>query len=303
MKSIIIVALLLFSLYTFSQPGNLTKEDLERELKPITSSIQSLQTENKRLKSDLRNVNSRLNTANKIIDSLQIKTQSNTTAINNEATKLGLRISNTEVNSNQKIDAIDNSFSKKSLISIIGVLLAVLFSIAIYLLLRKHQRKDKSDIEVLIESTKKSLLKESVALDSKLADILETQLKIIQEERTVNPNNFEDNQIDHSMPLKVADEITRINAYANSLDPNSQDAKALKSSVKRLTNTFKAAHYDIVDLLGQKYDDGLKVIVVNAVPDEKLKPGEEIISRIIKPLVKYNGAQIQAAQVDISVGQ
>jgi len=71
------------------------------------------------------------------------------------------------------------------------------------------------------------------------------------------------------------------------LDPNSQDSKALKSSVKRLFNTFKAANYEIVDLLGQKYDDGLKVIVVNAIPDEKLKPGEEIISRIIKPLVKY----------------
>ena len=63
-----------------------------------------------------------------------------------------------------------------------------------------------------------------------------------------------------------------------------------------------AIQYEIIDLLGQKYDDGLKVIVVNAIEDSNLKQGEEIISRIIKPLVKYNGEQIQAAQVDISIG-
>jgi len=119
----------------------------------------------------------------------------------------------------------------------------------------------------------------------------------------LNISQADNPTIDHTLPLKIADEITRINTYANTLDPITQDYRALTSSVKRLMNTFKVAQYEIVDLLGQKYDDGLKVIVVNAMPDENLKEGEEIITRIIKPLVKYKGEQIQAAQVDISVGQ
>ena len=157
----------------------------------------------------------------------------------------------------------------------------------------RRQKSDKTIVESQIESAKESLLYESARLDTKLADILDTQLKQIPGSTV----------IDHSFPLIVAYEITKINAYANTLDPESQDAMALKSSVSRLTRTLKSAKYEIVDLLGQKYDDGLKVIVVDAVPDENLKAGEEVITKIIKPLVKYKGEQIQAAHVDISIGQ
>ena len=158
----------------------------------------------------------------------------------------------------------------------------------------------KSDVISEIEKTKKELQQENIKLDLKLIEVLENQLKGNNVGKVVE--NIDDNStIDHSIPLKVADEITRINAYANTLDPNSQDAKALKSSVKRLINTFKASQYEIIDLLGQKYDDGMKVSVISYIPDEKIQRGEEVISRIIKPLVKYKGEQIQAAQVDVSI--
>ena len=42
-------------------------------------------------------------------------------------------------------------------------------------------------------------------------------------------------------------------------------------------------------------------IYISYIPDEKIQKGEEVISRIIKPLVKYKGEQIQAAQVDVSI--
>ena len=108
---------------------------------------------------------------------------------------------------------------------------------------------------------------------------------------------------DHSLTLKVADEVTRINAFANTLDPTKQEAIALKGSVRRIIDNFKVNNYEIVDLLGKKNDDRLKIIVVGESIDANLKQGEEIISRIVKPLVKFNGVQIQAAQVEISIGK
>ncbi|MEN9914406.1 MAG: hypothetical protein RL528_1155, partial [Bacteroidota bacterium] len=108
---------------------------------------------------------------------------------------------------------------------------------------------------------------------------------------------------DHSLTLRVADEVTRINAFANTLDPTKQEAIALKSSVKRIIENFKANKYEIVDLLGQKYDERLNIEVVGEDADPTLKAGEEIIKKVIKPLVKFNGKQIQAAQVEISIGQ
>jgi hypothetical protein len=228
-----------------------------------------------------------------------------------------VKISTTETNTNQKISEIGNSLSKKTLYGIIGVLIAILISGLLYWLLSKKQQSDKNDFEgkldnktsslktdVIseIEKTKKELQQENIKLDLKLIEVLDNQLKASKPTEIIENLN-EPTTIDHSLPLKVADEITRINAYANTLDPNSQDAKALKSSVKRLINTFKASQYEIIDLLGQKYDDGIKAIPVTYITDENLQKGEEIISKIIKPLVKYKGEPIQAAQVEVSIGE
>ena len=316
MKRITLLLFLFASINVFSQTETITKEDLIKELQPLKTSIQTLQNENNKLKAEVGSLKTKISDANKTIESLQTQTQTNNTAISQTANELGVKISTTETNANLKISEIGNSLSTKTLYGVIGVLIAIVISVLLYWLLSKKQQTDKSDFEGKLEDktsslktdviseidkTKKELQQENIKLDIKLIEVLDNQLKANKPiEIIANSNDVP--KIDHSLPLKVADEITRINAYANTLDPNSQDAKALKSSVKRLFNTFKASQYEIIDLLGQKYDDGLKVIVVNAIEDSSLKQGEEIISRIIKPLVKYNGEQIQAAQVDISIG-
>jgi hypothetical protein len=314
MKSqIAIVILLLSSFGVFAQ---VTKEVLDNEIRPLTEKVNALQSENGKLKSEIGTLNTKLSTAAKSIESLRNQTKENTTAISQTANELGTKIKETGDKNEGKIIEVQDSLSKKSLYGIIGVLSAILLSGLLYWLLSKRQQTDKTELagklenktsslrtDVLseIEKTKKELQQENIRLDLKLIEVLDNQLKNSKPSEIIG-NSIEPSTIDHSIPLKVADEITRINAYANTLDPNSQDAKALKSSVKRLINTFKASQYDIIDLLGQKYDDGMKVIVINAVEDKNLKQGEEVISRIIKPLVKYNGEQIQAAQVDISIG-
>lgn len=317
MKRITLLLFLLASLNTFAQTGILTKEDLGKELQPLRTNIQTLQNENSKLKTEVGNLKKKLSDANKTIVSLQKQTQANSSAISQTANELGVKISTTETNANQKISEIGNSLSTKTLYGIIGVLIAILVSGLFYWLLSRRQQSDKSDFEgkledktsslktdVIseIEKTKKELQQENIKLDLKLIEVLDSQLKTSKPTEIIEKLN-EPTAIDHSLPIKVADEITRINAYANTLDPNSQDAKALKSSVKRLINTFKASQYEIIDLLGQKYDDGLKAIPVTYITDENLPKGEEIISKIIKPLVKYKGEPIQAAQVEVSIGE
>jgi len=43
-------------------------------------------------------------------------------------------------------------------------------------------------------------------------------------------------------------------------------------------------------------------LIANFKPDENLKEGEQIITRIIKPQVNYKGVMIQQAQVEVSTG-
>lgn len=60
-----------------------------------------------------------------------------------------------------------------------------------------------------------------------------------------------------------------------------------------------AKGYEIVDMLGKHYNDGMKVIA-NFVPDENLEEGEQVITKIIKPQINYNGVMIQAAEIEVS---
>jgi hypothetical protein len=313
MKRQITFAIILFSsLGAFAQ---VTQEDLDKEIKPLTEKVKTLQTENTNRKSEIGTLNAKLKSANDSIEILKEKLQENADAISKTANQLGIQIKETGDINEGKITEVSESLSKNSLYGIIGVLSAILLSGLLYWLLSKRQQTDKteidgkledktsalkSDVITEIERTKKELQQENIKLDLKLIEVLENQLNGNKNTNEVDISEG-NTTIDHSIPLKVADEITRINAYANTLDPNSQDAKALKSSVKRLINTFKASQYEIIDLLGQKYDDGMKVIVISYIPDEKIQKGEEVISRIIKPLVKYKGEQIQAAQVDVSI--
>lgn len=311
-RQISIAIFLITSIGVFAQ---VTKEELDNEIKPLIEKVNALQSENNKLKSEIGTLNTKLSTAAKSIESLRSQTKENSTAISQSANELGIKIKETGDKNEGKITEVQDSLSKKSLYGIIGVLSAILLSGLLYWLLSKRQQTDKTELDgklenktsslktdVLseIEKTKKELQQENIKLDLKLIEVLDNQLKNSKPSEIIG-NSDEPSTIDHSIPLKVADEITRINAYANTLDPSSQDAKALKSSVKRLINTFKASQYDIIDLLGQKYDDGMKVSVISYIPDKKIQKGDEIISRIIKPLVKYKGAQIQAAQVDVSI--
>jgi len=316
MKRISLLLFLLASINAFAQKETLTKDDLYKELQPFKTTVQTLQNENYKLKSEVSYLKKQLSTVNKSVENLQTQMKTNSNAITETANELGVKISATENNANNKISEVGKSLSKNSLYGIIAVLCTILLSGLLYWLLNKRQQTDKTefddklenktsalktDVISEIEKTKNELQQENIKLDLKLIEVLDNQLKASKPAEIIG-NAAEPTTIDHSMPLKVADEIIRINAYANTLDPNSQDAKALKSSIKRLLNTFKASQYEIIDLLGLKYDDGMKVIVVNAIEDKNLKQGEEIISRIIKPLVRFNGEQIQAAQVDISIG-
>ena len=301
MKRITTALLLFTSLGAFAQTQNITKEDIEKEVRPLAEKIKTLYLENGKLKTEIGTLNLMLSNANRSIDSLKIQTHANSNAINKTSQELGSKISTTETNTNQKITAVDKSLSKSTLYWIIAFLATVLLSGLVYFLLGKRIKTDKTDVEEQISKTKKSLEEEGIKLDTKLTEVLETQLKLAEAERNKTSNSSE--EADHSLALKVADEIMRLNKNLSNMDVNIKGLKQLSASVKRIEDNFAANGYEMPELLNKPFDSRMKVIVANSIPDETLKNGEEIITRIIKPQVNFKGIMIQAAQVEVSVGQ
>lgn len=233
------------------------------------------------------------------IDSLDAYLQSTHETI--EQTQQDL--SQVDQTSRQKIADLDSTLTQKSLYWIIAFLAVALLSALVYVLLGNRIRSERTSIEGRIAATKKALEEESVKLDTKLTEIIEAQMKIAQNETVALVSTSVREEPDHSLALKVADEITRINKNLMNMDPATKGLKQLAASVKRIEENFAANGYDAPNLLDKKVSPGMKLIITNTIPDENLKAGEEVITRIIKPQVNYKGVMIQAAQVEVSVGQ
>lgn len=289
------------SINAFAQTETLTKEDLAKELQPLKSSIQTLQKENSSLKSDIINLNTKLSDANKSIDSLRSITQENSSTISQTANELGVKISATETNANQKITEVDKSLSKNSLYGIIGVLSAILLSGLLYWLLSKRQKTDKTEVVEQLQMTKSSIEESLVKEFGKQTSLIESELQLLAQQKTASPASA-NAEPDHSLALKVASEINLIERNINLMDKGTKGLKQLERSVGKLKDNLTANGYEMPELLGKQYHQGMKVIVTSSIPDENLEKGSEVITKVLIPQVNFNDKMIQTAQIEVSVG-
>lgn len=228
------------------------------------------------------------------IDSLKQELMNTKNDLSDLSNKLGIDITNTQKQIAENANNLNDNIKSKTTWGIMIVTIIILVMAAIYLILYKRVEKGKSAIDK-IKDTQKSIQEESLKLDGKLVGLLNQQLNV----QANISNNESNNQMDHSLALKVADEIVRIEMNLSRMDASIKGHKQLSKAVERIKNNFLANGYEMVDMLGKPYNDGMKV-VANFVSDENLKDGEQIITGIIKPQVNYNGKMIQAAQITVS---
>lgn len=300
MKHKITFAILLISSFGAFAQG-VTKEDLDKEIKPLTEKVKTLQTENTIRKSEIGTINAKLKTANDSIVILKAKLQENTDAISQTANQLGIQIKETGDKNEGKITEVSKSLSKNSLYGIIGVLSAILLSGLLYWLLSKRQQTDKTDFIDQLSKTKSSIEESLVKEFGKQTELMDSQLHLIEQQKTTlqaTPNA----EPDHSLALKVASEINLIERNINLMDSKTKGLKQLQASVGKLKDNLSANGYEMPELLGKQFHQGMKVIVTSSIPDENLEKDSEIISKVLIPQVNYNDKMIQTAQIEVSVG-
>ncbi|MBK8228911.1 MAG: hypothetical protein IPK70_17255 [Flavobacteriales bacterium] len=66
-------------------------------------------------------------------------------------------------------------------------------------------------------------------------------------------------EVDHSLALKVADEVTRIEQNLAQMDASVKGHKQLTAAVKRMHENLQASGYQLPELLGKAFDEGMKV--------------------------------------------
>lgn len=145
-----------------------------------------------------------------------------------------------------------------------------------------------------LQAAQTKMQEESIKLDNQLLAIVQKQL-----DASVPSANKTIGEPDHSLVVKLADEIARIETNLSKMDKSVRGYKQLVQAKDRMINNVRANGYEIISLLGQEYNDGMQ-FQTRFVPDESLPEGKRIITGMIKMQVNYNGKMIQPAEIVVS---
>ena len=303
MKRIILLVALFGTTTLFAQTQNensivndvtAIQKNIEKQNKEIESLKTKIGTQSSQLQGLLQQTeNFKLQN-----DSLSKKIETNSVNISSIAEDLGTKIQTSETNAKESISKLDKDVENNRLYWIIGTLITLILGGLVYWLLGKRIATSQTDVESQIRNTKKSLEEESLKLDAQLLDIINSQLKI-KETETDKPVSGEK---DHSLVLKVADEVTRILMNLEVMDKEIKGYKHLKKYSESILDNLKAYGYEIPQLIGMNYNSGMNMVATLEF-DESVESGKQIIKRIIKPQVNFEGKMIQAAKVTVAFNE
>lgn len=264
---------------------------LQREVSNLKTTVSRLKHEEGRLRGLYQQ-------QTKELDSLQAYQLKQTENVKILADKIGADISD----ANQKIDSnvstLSESIKNRTWLGALVIMIALGLLACTYYILRKKISNGATTIDKIrsaqegLESAQKAMQEESVKLDSKLVELLDKQMNI-----SLNENKaIKERKEDHSFALKVGDEIAKIETNLSRMNPEVRGYTQLKQALNRIKDNFNAHGYEIVELLGLDYNDGMP-FEAQFVPDDTLPDGKRIISGITRLQINYNGEMIQSAKI------
>lgn len=256
---------------------------LAEQLKELNSEVAELTTKNESLGLILSEIQKSIDSLAKIVDR-------NSENIQITADSLGIKIRTTD----EAVAQNSNLLKSKTIWGIISVVIALLASVIVALLLYKKGQKTSDDKIALLK-------KQADELNEKIVGQFSNEMSELQKigGALKNAGANASAEPDHSLVKTLADRITFMEMTLYRMDSSVKGHKQLSKSIAQMKDNLLANGYEIVDMLGKEYDEGMKV-TANFIEDENIEAGKQIITSIVKPQINYKGVMIQSAQITVS---
>ena len=257
--------------------------------------VQTLQRENESLKSKVSTLNSTVTSQSTKIDSLKSVIAETNNSISVLADSLNINISTTREQIQTSSDSLNATIAKKSQTGLwifiaLGVILTTIAFIFSKLLAKRGN-------EVASLSAKADKLNEEIV--NRLSSEMSEMQTISKQIGSISTATSGGSDTEQKLITTLADRITFMEMTLYKMDSSVRGHKQLSKSIKQMKDNLLANGYELVDMLGKDYHDGMKV-TANFIEDENLPEGKQIITGIIKPQINYNGKMIQSAQITVS---
>lgn len=303
LRSKLFVCLLLLSSWAMAQTPDSLNQVQQNHIRALEQKVQSVEQQNdvfngqlKDLKAQLVSLvsengmlNSELQQKQAAIDSLAKVVATNSANIQATADELGLKIKSTDDALSQNAE----SLKAKTIWGVVAFILALLVSAVVWMLHRKGQKISDDKIA--------SLKKQADELNEKIVGQFSSEMSELQNigDALKNAGINSTAEPDHSLVKTLADRITFMEMTLYRMDSSVKGYKQLSKSIAQMKDNLLANGYEIVDMLGKEYDEGMKV-TANFIEDENIESGKQIITGIVKPQINYKGVMIQSAQITVS---
>ena len=303
MNKILLALFLLAGLTCYAEADNTELQRVNNKVIQLSQTVESLAKENQQLKNNVTDLQKGTTVLQEQIVALEAKSDSVDNVLMSGVSSNTELANNNHAVATEKIQVVEtasqSNIHQLTVWGIWAIVALLIVAIVIYIVLHRGISKGTDAISA-IRAAQGNLEEESVKLDTKLVELLDKQLLIENNQVKSNANVTQQVvALDHSLALKVADEITRIEKNLSRMDSSVKGYKPLVKAIDRIKDNFKANGYEIVTYLGQTYNEGMR-INPEFVIDETLPEGTRTITSVSKPQVHFNGELIQKASVTVS---
>ena len=302
MKTKVLLIVLASALLTLQ--ANAAQNNQQEAINRLEQSIRQVQNENSRLRQEQASLRSKSDEQSRSISSLEAKAKEQSRSIDSlqkavtegqqalqqAKDQLGGRIdtASSQIQTKAESRVVDN-------LSLWGALIAGILLLGSIALFWMHQRRGK-DVSQLREKADK-INEDIVAKLSSETSEMQTLSKNIG--ALVNAQTNANGSSEHDLIKALADRITFMDVTLFRMDPSVRGHRHLTKSIRQMKDNLLANGYEIVEMLGKPYNEGMRV-QANFTEDESLPLGTQTITNVIKPQINYKGKMIQAAQITVS---
>lgn len=290
LRNKILISLLSVSIWTTAQTQDSLLQVQQSQINELQQKSATYHSQISDLKLQAKELNLALRQKQAAIDSLAKVEATNSKNIKATADKLSVKIQSTDDAVSQNAEIIKS----KTIWGLISVVITLLVSVIVALLLHKKGQKTSDDKIALLK-------KQADELNEKIVHQFSNEMGELQKIGDVLKNTGANTSAepDHSLVKTLADRITFMEMTLYRMDSSVKGHKQLSKSIAQMKDNLLANGYEIVDMLGKEYDEGMKV-TANFIEDENIEAGKQIITSIVKPQINYKGVMIQSAQITVS---
>lgn len=205
------------------------------------------------------------------------------------ADSLGVKIDSAE----KAVSNNEQNLKAKSLWGIVFIATLLVLVVLTFVILRKRILRGSNEISELKEKADK--------LNEQVVTKLNTEVSELGKIFTTisAPTNNVSSEDMTNLIKPLADRIAFMEVTLYRMDKSVRGYKQLSKSIDQMKSNLLAYGYEVVDMLGKPYHEGMKA-VANFVEDETIESGQQIITGITKPQINHNGVMIQSAQITVS---